>query len=75
MRGYLVLMSWVEEGQTMGYCDVMNKSLLQHHHIVITTQTGQTLSLTSLYNLNTLTLQTTLDSYSQGSRLELSELI
>ena len=56
----------------MGYCDVMNKSLLQHHHIVITTQTGQTLSLTSLYNLNT---QTTLDSYSQGSRLELSELI
>lgn len=57
----------------MGYCDVMNKSLLQHHHIVITTQTGQTLSLTSLYNLNT--LQTTLDSYSQGSRLELSELI
>ena len=57
----------------MGYCDVMNKSLLQHHHIVITTQTGQTLSLTSLYNLNT--LQTTLDSYTQGSRLELSELI
>ena len=67
MRGYLVLVSWVEEGQTMGYCDVMNKSLLQHHHIVITTQTGQTLSLTSLYNLNT--LQTTLDSYSQGVRV------
>ena len=40
MRRDLVLVPWVEEGQTMGDCDVMNKSLLQHHHIMVTTQTG-----------------------------------
>ena len=56
-------------------CDVMNKSLLQHHHIVITTQTGQTLSLTSLLQPQHLCNQRQ-DSYnSQGPRLELSELI